>query len=149
MLNVFEEKNIFDAIAIIESKAAKSTILVDSAQISGQFCQLKIGMEEREHFGVLFLDSQNFLIEFDVMFKGSLNSASIHPREVAKKALLLNANALLICHNHPSGELTPSFADKAITSKLQQCLGFFDIQILDHIIVSKKGFYSFAQTGLI
>jgi len=149
MLDIFEEKTINDAISIIESKAAKNAILVDSSQVSGQFCQLKIGMEEREHFAVLFLDSQNRLIEFETMFKGDLNVASVYPRQVAKRALLLNSCNLIITHNHPSNDLTPSNSDKAITNKLSQCLNLFDIQILDHIIVSRKGFYSFAQSGLI
>ena len=93
---------------------------------------------EREVFGCLFLDNQHRLIAFEVLFQGSIDTAKIHPREVVKQALQLNAAAVIAAHNHPSGEATPSKADKAITLTLQQALATVGIHLLDHLILGSN-----------
>ena len=98
---------------------------------------------------VLYLDSQNQLIKDEVLFYGTINAASVYPREVVKAALRNNAAALILAHNHPSGVAEPSQADKLITTKLQQALALVDINVLDHIIVGGENCVSFAERGLI
>ncbi|WP_440054959.1 RadC family protein [Pseudoalteromonas sp. T1lg65] len=102
-----------------------------------------------EVFMALYLDNQNRLIRDEVLFRGTINAASVYPREVIKSALKHHAAAIIFAHNHPSGVAEPSEADKLITRKLQQGLGLFDILVLDHIIVAGGQCVSFAQRGLI
>jgi len=102
-----------------------------------------------EVFACLFLDNQHRVIQLDEMFRGTLDSASVYPREVVKQALHHNAAAVIFAHNHPSGIAEPSQSDKLITDKLKQALGLFDIRVLDHFIVGDGPPYSFAEHGLL
>ena len=102
-----------------------------------------------EVFACLFLDNQHRVIEFEELFRGTIDSASVYPREVAKRALHHNAAAVIFSHNHPSGICEPSTADKHITDKLKQALNLFDIRVLDHFIVGDGPPYSFAEHGLL
>ena len=102
-----------------------------------------------EVFACLFLDNQHHIIEFEELFKGTIDGASVYPREVARKALEHNAAAIIFAHNHPSGISEPSQADKSITHKLQQALGLLDIRVLDHFIIGDGIPYSFAEHGLL
>ncbi|MDQ7090425.1 MAG: DNA repair protein RadC [Methylococcales bacterium] len=102
-----------------------------------------------EVFACLFLDNQHRIIELEELFRGTLNSTCVYPREVVKKALSHNAAAVIFVHNHPSGINEPSQADKDITEKLKQALGLFDIEVLDHFIIGDNRPYSFAEWGLI
>ena len=105
-------------------------------------------MIEHEVFAVLFLDSQNRILEYKELFRGTINAASVYPREVVKEVLALNSASVILAHNHPSGVSTPSQADKLITTKLQQALNLIDVSIVDHIIIGETS-YSFAEHGLI
>jgi DNA repair protein RadC len=100
-------------------------------------------------FACLFLDNQNRIIQLVELFRGTIDAASIYPREVAKQALQQNAAAVIFAHNHPSGISEPSIDDKHITEKLKQALGLFDIRVLDHFIIGDGDPYSFAEHGLI
>jgi len=102
-----------------------------------------------EVFACLFLDNQHRVIEFEEMFRGTIDSASVYPREVAKKVLSYNAAAVIFAHNHPSGINEPSQADKQITDKLKQSLALFDVRVLDHFIIGDGKPYSFAEHGLL
>jgi DNA repair protein RadC len=102
-----------------------------------------------EVFACLFLDNQNRVIEWVELFRGTLDAASVYPREVARLALQHNAAAVIFAHNHPSGVCEPSQSDKLITVKLKQALGLFDIRVLDHFIIGDGEPYSFAEHGLI
>jgi len=104
---------------------------------------------EHEVFACLFLDSQHCVIAHEVLFRGTIDGASVYPREVVKRALQVNAAALMFIHNHPSGALYPSKADRIITDSLKQALSLIDVRTLDHFIVSKMGVYSFAEHGFI
>lgn len=119
-----------------------------SSQITKDFFNLKLSALEREVFEVAFLDNQHKLIESVQMFKGTIDSAAVYPREIAKKALLLNAAAVILAHNHPSGIATPSAADRAITKRIKDSLGLLDIRVLDHLIIGETVF-SFAESGLV
>nr|WP_299593801.1 DNA repair protein RadC [uncultured Microbulbifer sp.] len=120
-----------------------------SAESASRYLLFALGIEEREVFGVIFLDSQHRIITFEKLFWGTVNAASVYPREIVKRALALNAAAVLLAHNHPSGISSPSEADKAITSRIRDALTVVDIRVLDHIIVGADSQYSFAANGLI
>ena len=107
----------------------------------------KLGGCEREIFAVAFLDSRHRLIDYREMFLGSIDGAEVHPREVVKAALHLNAAALIVGHNHPSGVTDPSAADRAVTARLRQALALVDIRLLDHFIVGGHDCRSMAAIG--
>ncbi|MEW6984320.1 DNA repair protein RadC [Colwelliaceae bacterium 6471] len=119
-----------------------------SSQATLDFLQFKLGKYEREVFAVMVLNSQHKLIEYKELFFGTINSASVHPREVVKEVLHQNGAAVIFAHNHPSGELEPSQADIAITKRLKDALALIDVQVLDHIVVG-DGATSFAERGLL
>ena len=105
---------------------------------------------DHEIFGVLFLDTQNCLIEANPMFIGTIDSCAVHPREVVKQALKLNAASVIFTHNHPSGSPEPSAADRQITERLKSALALVDIRVLDHIMVGSCGqTTSLAERGWI
>lgn len=97
-----------------------------------------------EHFDVLFLDNQNRLTRHLNIAKGTIDACPVYPREIARKALLLNAKSVILAHNHPSGDTKPSSADKTITDRIHEALKLFDIGLLDHFIVGNT-VYSFAE----
>jgi DNA repair protein RadC len=102
-----------------------------------------------EVFACLFLDNQHRVLQWEELFRGTIDGTSVYPREVAKRALFHHAAAVIFAHNHPSGVSEPSQADRAITDKLKQALGLFDIRVLDHFIVGDGAPFSFAEHGLI
>lgn len=104
---------------------------------------------DREGFAVLHLDSRHRVRSVELAFIGTLNMSPIHPREVFKAAILANAHAILVAHNHPSGDLTPSADDKAITARLSEAGEMLGIEVIDHVIVTNEGFFSFEKEGLI
>ncbi|HCF4815162.1 TPA: DNA repair protein RadC, partial [Pseudomonas aeruginosa] len=111
--------------------------------------RLHMAALEREEFRVLYLDNQNQLIAHETLFTGTINRTEVHPREVVKRALHFNVAAVILAHNHPSGETTPSQADKALTQRLVQVLQLVDIRVPDHLIVGGRQIYSFAEHGLL
>ena len=113
------------------------------------YLTLSLALEEREHFHVLFLNNQHKLLLDARMFSGTIDGASVYPREVVKQALHCNAAAVILAHNHPSGLCVPSEADKSITDKIRQALATVDIRTLDHIIVGQMETYSFAEHGVL
>ncbi|MFZ6749514.1 RadC family protein [Undibacterium sp. Ren11W] len=113
------------------------------------YLQLLIGNKPHESFAVLFLDIKNRLIKTEELFRGTLNHASVYPREVVKAALLHNAASIILAHNHPSGSCEPSQADLALTNTLKQALALVDIRVLDHFIIANPNVYSFAEHGQI
>ena len=102
-----------------------------------------------EVFACLFLDNQHRVIQFEEMFRGTIDGTSVYPREVVKQALYHNAAAVIFAHNHPSGIAEPSQADQLITTKLNKALDLFDIRVLDHFIIGDGQPFSFAEHGLI
>ncbi|MEZ8394597.1 DNA repair protein RadC [Vibrio cyclitrophicus] len=113
-----------------------------------EYLKLKLGAHDREVFAVMFLDNQHQLISFEELFFGTIDAASIYPREVLKAALNHNAVAVVFAHNHPSGIAEPSQADRRITQRLVDALKLVDIRVLDHIVVGEDC-VSFAEKGWI
>lgn len=105
--------------------------------------------KDREIFMVICLDNQNHVINCEEMFVGTYNSVEVHPREVARKALQYNAAALILAHNHPSGLAEPSQADRALTEKIEQVCELIDVRVIDHLVIGKGEYVSFAERGWI
>lgn len=132
--------------AYAEMRAAEA---MDSPGLAENYLMKRIGDLTHEVFCVLFLDSQHRVIRCEEMFRGTLDAASVYPREVVKRALHYNAAALILAHNHPSGVAEPSSADRRITERLTQALGLVDIRVLDHIVVGHGAVVSFSRRGLL
>jgi DNA repair protein RadC len=132
----------------VRFKLRKGTSLT-SPCASRSFLQLTLAESEHEVFLIIFLDNQHRVIKAEEMFRGTIDGASVYPREVVKAAIQNNAAAVVLAHNHPSGLSEPSDADKHITQRLKQALGLIDVRILDHFVVGAEGAYSFAEHGLI
>ncbi|ABN75044.1 RadC family protein [Actinobacillus pleuropneumoniae] len=107
--------------------------------------QAELESEEREVFMVMFLDNQNRLIKKEKMFYGTINQATVYPREIIKEALKCNAAAIIVAHNHPSGNCTPSESDRALTKKLEMACDLVGIRFVDHIVVGKGDYFSFEE----
>ena len=120
-----------------------------SPRLVRDFLALRLGTLEHEIFGVLLLDNRHRLIEFVELFRGTIDGASVHPREVVKLALAKNAAALILTHPHPSGVAECSHADEAITRRLRDALALVDIRVVDHIIIAGGEAVSMAEKGLI
>ena len=114
-------------------------------------CYLAARLRDRpyEVFAALFLDNRHRIIAFEELFRGTINGASVHPREVLRRCLSLNAAALIIAHNHPSGVAEPSAADRSLTDRLRDTLAQIDVRLLDHIIIGDGATVSLAERGLI
>lgn len=113
------------------------------------YLQLQLSQLQREVFGIMFLDAQNRLISYETLFEGSLMQTSVYPREVVKRALSLNAAAVILSHNHPGGSAKPSRADEQLTQSLKDALNLVDIKVLDHIVVAGQESFSFSELGMI
>lgn len=123
--------------------------MLSSPQAVKDFLRLGIGMREHEVFAVLFLDSQHRLIDVMEMFRGSVSQTSVYPREVVKEALTVNAAAVILAHNHPSGVAEPSHADEFLTQTLRTTLAMVEVRVLDYLVVSASDVVSFAERGLL
>jgi len=123
--------------------------LLANPRIVREYLAVHFAGAEREVFGCLFLDNRHRLIAVEEMFQGTIDGASVHPREVVKRALKLNAAAVILAHNHPSGVAEPSQADELITARIRDALALVDIRVLDHLVVGGATVTSFAERGLI
>jgi len=143
------EKQIFSAAkAILKKQFIKGQSITNPNMVK-KHLMLQYANYEHEVFICIFLDNQHRIIKEVEMFRGTIDGASVYPREVVKKALELNAAAVIFSHNHPSGIPDPSQADKNITEKLQSALGLIEIRVLDHFIIGGVCLYSFSEHGLI
>jgi len=122
--------------------------ITGSASVA-KYLQAKLMDLPHEVFAVLFLNRANRIRHFEIISSGGMTGTVADPRIILKKALEEEAVSIILCHNHPSGNLKPSRADEELTKKIQQATKFFDIILLDHIIVSTDGYFSFADEGLI
>lgn len=114
-----------------------------------QFLQAHLRHKHHEVFAILYLDNQHQLIRFEELFRGTIDGASVHPREVVKSVLKYNAAAVILAHNHPSGIAEPSGADQDITHLLRDALNLIDVRVLDHLIVGDAQVVSLCERGLL
>jgi DNA repair protein RadC len=130
------------------SSSLEKTVVKTSRDIA-QYLQATLKDYPYEVFAVIFLNRANKINHFEIISKGGITGTIADPRIILKKALEEDATSIVLCHNHPSGNLRPSKADEEITKKIKEAAGYFDIRIIDHIIVSEDGFYSFADDGML
>jgi len=116
---------------------------------AAQYLRARCGHAEREVFGCLFLDSRHQILACENLFYGSIDGAEVHPSVIVRRAILLNAAAVVAFHNHPSGNPEPSAADRAVTARMKQALALVDIRLLDHFVVTSSGFTSMASRGWV
>lgn len=128
---------------VIKSKVYHASILKPEDVI--EWFEFEYGVLQQECFIALYLDTKSKLIAHRVLFKGTLNESTVHPREVFKEAFLQNANSVLIAHNHPSGDCTPSQADFEVTYKMVHVAITMGVHLVDHIIVGQNQYYSFKE----
>lgn len=114
-----------------------------------EFIQSQLTTEEREIFMVIFIDNQHQVIKCTPMFSGTLNHVEVHPREIVREAMKSNAAAVILAHNHPSGRAEPSKADRAITERIVKACLFMEIRVLDHLVIGRGEYVSFAERGWI
>lgn len=118
-------------------------------ELTRTFLQAQLRDRPYEVFCCLYLDNRHRLIAFEELFRGTIDRAGVHPREVLRQTLLHNAAAVIFAHNHPSGVLEPSQADELITRRLKEALALMDVRVLDHFIIGDGQCYSFSEAGLI
>ncbi|MES2218666.1 MAG: DNA repair protein RadC [Pseudomonadota bacterium] len=129
------------------SETLKVGETLHSSEAAKKFLAYHLKDHQQEVFGCLFLNSQHRILCFEELFHGTINESSVYPREVVKRALAHNAAKIILAHNHPSGDTTPSQADCDITLLLKQSLALVDIQVIDHIIVGHHECLSMAEKG--
>jgi DNA repair protein RadC len=123
--------------------------MVSGSSSVARFLQARFRDLSHEIFAVVFLNRANRIIHFEVVSSGGITGTVADPRIILKKALEEEAVSLILCHNHPSGSLRPSRADEELTIKIREAARYFDIRVLDHVIVSNEGYFSFADEGMI
>jgi DNA repair protein RadC len=131
------------------SQSLRAGPLLASPKATRDFLSARLRDLEHEVFCCLYLDKRHRLIQFEELFRGTIDGASVHPREIVKLALQRNAAAVIVAHNHPSGVAEPSQADELITQRVKEALGLVDIRLLDHIIVGDGASVSLAERGLM
>lgn len=147
-LTIEQSKVIEQAEALLRARIREGTQISDP-NAAGRMFQYRLAAHDREVLAVAFVDTKHRVLCVEDMFAGTLDGAEVHPREIAKRALQLNACAILMAHNHPSGSLEPSAADRALTDRLKNALKLLDIRLLDHFVVSVEGYTSMAARGWI
>ena len=141
---------IHQALCILDRRLrTQDDVFITNPEDTRTYLRLKLAEREAEVFCVLFLTNRHRVIAFTEMFQGTIDGATVHPREVVKQALRLNAAAVILAHNHPSGVAEPSRADEAITRRLRDALALVDIRVLDHLIVGGQDTTSLAERGLL
>lgn len=128
--------------------------LLERPAVSGSheaisFLRMRLCHEERELFGALFLDHKHRAITFEVLFMGTLDFTAVHPREIARRALALNAASVILAHNHPSGDPEPSDSDLKMTYRIRDALALVEVRVLDHVVLGQLGHVSMADRALL
>lgn len=137
------------AITILEDRVFKAGPILNSTMAVRDYLRLKLMPEPNELVVAIFLNNQYRVLSYETLFTGTVNSAAVYPRVVVQRALALNASALILAHQHPSGETSPSTADISHTKLLKTALETVDVRVLDHLIIGKGEPFSFAASGLL
>ena len=135
--------------AILRARLAQPGAALTSPSDARLLASLHLASLDHECFAVMYLDAQSRVIDFDVMFRGTLTATSVYPREIVRAALARGAAAVILAHNHPSGCAEPSRADEYLTQTLKATLALVDVRVLDHLVVGGDSVMSFAERGLL
>lgn len=146
--NISEEDVLYWATKIVTKRFTRSNYLT-SPDLTREFLQIILAKENRELFIVIFLDNQNGVLGYEILFQGTIDAAAVYPREIVKAVLVNNAAAVILAHNHPSGLPEPSFADQKITDRVIKALETIDVKVLDHLVVGGNNIVSFAERGML
>ncbi|MDX1513362.1 MAG: DNA repair protein RadC [Gammaproteobacteria bacterium] len=130
----------------LASRLEKQDVLASPGD-TRRYLEARLKGKSREVFACLYLDNRHRVICFEELFQGTIDGASVHPREVVRRALKHNAAAMIVTHNHPSGVAEPSRADRALTRRLQEAAALIDVRLLDHVVVGDGETVSFAERG--
>ena len=144
-----EQAVIGAALVLLEAGLRKPGPRFDHQHTVKAYARLQLAARDQEVFAVFYVDTQHCLIAFEVPFRGTLSQTAVYPREIAKRALELNAAAVILAHNHPSGVAEPSSADELLTRALQETLRLVDVRVLDHVVVGRDECISFVESGLL
>jgi DNA repair protein RadC len=136
-------------LGVRRNMAVKKRDAIKQSSDVAAYLQAEFGHKQMESFVVVYLNRANHIIRQEIISEGGITGTVADPRIILKKALDYHAVSIILCHNHPSGNLKPSKADEQLTNKIKNAAAFLDIQVMDHIIVSEEGYYSFADEGLI
>lgn len=134
--------------SVVDQRMRRGTLFSDPS-VAGRFFRDKLAGLEREVFAAVFLDTRHRLIDYAELFFGTIDGAEVHPRELVRQALVLNSAAVVVAHNHPSGEPEPSVADRALTARLKQALSLVDVRLLDHFVIGGHTPLSMAARGWV
>ena len=145
--SVWDDQAILQEACLILKRRLKRQGSISDPATTVDFLKVRLAGLEHEVVYVIYLDTRHRVIEAEVAFSGTVDSSEVHPRVIVKRALELNAAALICAHNHPSGDATPSTADHAITQRLKSALALVDIRLLDHFVVTADTYASFASMG--
>ena len=136
-------------LGVRRSMADNKKEVIQSSKDIANYLKAQLEYKKHEVFAVVFLNRANKINHYEIISEGGITGTVADPRIILKKALEHDAVSIVLCHNHPSGNLKPSRQDQELTHKIKEASGFFDIKVLDHIIVSEEGYYSFADDGLL
>jgi len=148
-LSPVERRLVDAAIACLEGKYQVPECTLTSPDLVRDYLNLRLKGMEYEVFAVVLLNNRHVPIKYLEVFRGTIDGASVHPREVVKEVLGANAAAVIFAHNHPSGSSEPSMADQRITQRLKDALALIDVRVLDHLIIGAGEAVSFAERGLL
>ncbi|MBN3263990.1 RadC family protein [Pectobacterium brasiliense] len=141
-----ESRVINMALTLLERRVRKREAMASPEDVKA-YLRLKLEHIEREVFVAMFLNNQHRLIACEFLFAGTINSVAVHPREAVRRAVFLNAAAVIFVHNHPSGIAEPSNNDRQLTDQLVNALSLIDVRVLDHVVVGHGEMVSFAERG--
>jgi DNA repair protein RadC len=147
--NETEQQTIDAALDILARRLRSPGVALTEPTAAANYCRLRLAALEHEVFACVFMDTRHRVICFEELSRGTVDGAEVHPREIVKRALQLNAAAIIISHNHPSGHLEFSAADKAVTVRLKNALALVEVRLLDHILVTANGCAFGAREGLV
>ena len=136
-------------LGIRRDMAEKNKEVITHSRDVAAYLQARLQHKNHEVFVVIFLNRANKIKHSEIISEGGITGTIADPRIILKRALEYDATSIILCHNHPSGSIKPSRADEALTKKIKEAARFFDIYVMDHIIVSEEGYYSFADEGLL
>lgn len=146
---VSEDEILYLAKRITAARLIRAGPHLTSSQLASEFLTHLIGSNEREVFLVVFLDAQHKIITSEELFQGTINFSPVYPREIVKRVLFHNAAAVILAHNHPSGNPNPSDNDKLVTARVKEALILIETRVLDHLILAGSNWLSFADHGLL
>lgn len=149
-VNTNADEIIATALKCLESRMTYATDeKFSSSRMVRDYMRLQLAQEKNEIFAAVFLDNQHRLLAFEKLFSGTINEAVVYPRVIVQKAIEYNAARIIVAHNHPSGIAEPSEADKRLTSDLKKILEIINVKMINHIVVTLRDTYSFAENNLV